>query len=274
MATRSGRTFLRRLMRRASVGLRCEKFCNHERRPALCLLTAGADHHAPQANLEMAIESLRTVSSPDAVQRSSLDHFGHELVRRTEGVDLPAVKGNCAIRTATRGPCRVHSGRAPTRSVVMHRSSDCCCGTSSHGRPWPAVAIPLTVVHSCARHGARCCSASHTTHFVAAALTTWLRPCQDDWTSHSPPGRSCVMRRSCHSSGTTATRRGADPRNGHPSSLSATRHHAHEVESRKSMSTSCWMMHRWDRHRLGSSRALDVRDRFHSGVHRSPCRNS
>jgi len=41
----------------------------------------------------MAIESLRTVSSPDAVQRSSLDHFGHELVRRAEGVDLPPVKG-------------------------------------------------------------------------------------------------------------------------------------------------------------------------------------
>lgn len=59
----------------------------------LVLVTAGADHHAPQANLEMAIESLCTVSSPDAVQRSSLDRFGHELVRRAEGVDLPAVKG-------------------------------------------------------------------------------------------------------------------------------------------------------------------------------------
>ena len=59
----------------------------------LVLLTAGADHHAPQANLDLAFESLRTVSSPHVVQRSSLEHFGHELMKRAEGVDLPVVRG-------------------------------------------------------------------------------------------------------------------------------------------------------------------------------------
>src|SRR5688572_31463665 len=59
----------------------------------LVLLTAGADHHAPQANLDLALESLRAVSSPHVVQRSSLEQFGHELVKRAEDADLPVVRG-------------------------------------------------------------------------------------------------------------------------------------------------------------------------------------
>jgi hypothetical protein len=59
----------------------------------LVLLTVGADHHAPAANLVAAIEALRTTARPDAIERSSLAQFGQELSQRTVSAALPFVRG-------------------------------------------------------------------------------------------------------------------------------------------------------------------------------------
>ena len=59
----------------------------------LVLLTVGADHHAPQANLDLAIESLRGVALPDAIERSSLGRFAVDLVERAPRDSLPVVHG-------------------------------------------------------------------------------------------------------------------------------------------------------------------------------------
>jgi alpha-mannosidase len=59
----------------------------------LVLLTVGADHHAPQANLEAAIAVLKTAASSDIIERSSLARFGHDLVERAAQSILPVVKG-------------------------------------------------------------------------------------------------------------------------------------------------------------------------------------
>ena len=66
-----------------------------ERRAAtgLVLLTVGADHHAPPANLDAAIEALKQVAAPDVVQRSSVAEFGRELVDRAMRYSLPVVHG-------------------------------------------------------------------------------------------------------------------------------------------------------------------------------------
>lgn len=59
----------------------------------LVLLTAGADHHAPQANLEAAVAALKSVAAPDLIERSSLAQFGRDLLERTAQASLPTVKG-------------------------------------------------------------------------------------------------------------------------------------------------------------------------------------
>jgi alpha-mannosidase len=59
----------------------------------LVLLTVGADHHAPQANLEAAIAALKTAAAADTIERSSLARFGRDLVERSAQSVLPAVKG-------------------------------------------------------------------------------------------------------------------------------------------------------------------------------------
>jgi alpha-mannosidase len=59
----------------------------------LVLLTAGADHHAPQLNLADAISALTTAAAPDVVQRSSLGDFSRVLVERVTGTALPTVRG-------------------------------------------------------------------------------------------------------------------------------------------------------------------------------------
>src|SRR5688572_1687007 len=59
----------------------------------LTLLTVGADHHAPQANLAEAIAALARAAAPDRVARSSLADFGRELVRYAGETALPTVTG-------------------------------------------------------------------------------------------------------------------------------------------------------------------------------------
>src|SRR4030095_6771563 len=59
----------------------------------LVLLPVGADHHAPQANLDLAIAALEQVAGQDAIERSTLAQFGRSLVDRASNIVLPAVKG-------------------------------------------------------------------------------------------------------------------------------------------------------------------------------------
>jgi hypothetical protein len=59
----------------------------------LVLLTVGADHHAPQKNLDVVIAALKDVVAPDTVVRSSIDAFGRELGERASTIDLPAIQG-------------------------------------------------------------------------------------------------------------------------------------------------------------------------------------
>ena len=59
----------------------------------LVLLPVGADHHAPQANLDAALDALRSAAAPDMVERSSLSQFGRALLDRARQLALPAVKG-------------------------------------------------------------------------------------------------------------------------------------------------------------------------------------
>lgn len=59
----------------------------------LVLLTVGADHHAPQADLDEALESLRVAASPSTVQRTSLSAFEQALRSRAAGQVLPVVRG-------------------------------------------------------------------------------------------------------------------------------------------------------------------------------------
>jgi alpha-mannosidase len=59
----------------------------------LVLLPAGADHHAPQANLDVAIGALKDVAQPDTIERSTLAQFGRALLERAQHAALPAVKG-------------------------------------------------------------------------------------------------------------------------------------------------------------------------------------
>ncbi|HEX6315286.1 MAG TPA: hypothetical protein VFZ73_10530 [Gemmatimonadaceae bacterium] len=59
----------------------------------LTLVTVGADHHAPPANLEEAIAALRSAATPDRVERVSLGEFGEALTARAHERDLPGVRG-------------------------------------------------------------------------------------------------------------------------------------------------------------------------------------
>ena len=59
----------------------------------LVLLTAGADHHVPQANLEQAVLAVTSVAAPDTIERSSLARFGRDLVERAAQSVLPTVSG-------------------------------------------------------------------------------------------------------------------------------------------------------------------------------------
>ncbi|MGH7554267.1 MAG: hypothetical protein ACREMQ_14770, partial [Longimicrobiales bacterium] len=59
----------------------------------LSLVTVGADHHAPQANLDSAIVALREAATPSVITRSSLAEFGRALVERGRTVSLPSVHG-------------------------------------------------------------------------------------------------------------------------------------------------------------------------------------
>jgi hypothetical protein len=59
----------------------------------LVLRPVGADHHAPQANLDVAIGALKEVAQPDTIERSTLAQFGRALVERAHQAALPAVKG-------------------------------------------------------------------------------------------------------------------------------------------------------------------------------------
>jgi mannosylglycerate hydrolase len=59
----------------------------------LTLLTIGADHHAPQANLAESIEALAAAAAPHRVARSSLADFGSELLRHAAAETLPVVSG-------------------------------------------------------------------------------------------------------------------------------------------------------------------------------------
>ena len=57
------------------------------------LLTVGADHHAPAANLLEAITALTTAASPNRVERVSLGQFGRELFERASRESLADVAG-------------------------------------------------------------------------------------------------------------------------------------------------------------------------------------
>ena len=59
----------------------------------LVLLPVGADHHAPQANLEASIAALAQAAAPHVIARSPLAQFGSELVERAARVALPEVSG-------------------------------------------------------------------------------------------------------------------------------------------------------------------------------------
>lgn len=59
----------------------------------LTLLTVGADHHAPQANLDTALAALADAAAPDSIRRSSLSGFVHDLVDRARTHPLPTVSG-------------------------------------------------------------------------------------------------------------------------------------------------------------------------------------
>ncbi len=59
----------------------------------LVLLPVGADHHAPQVNLDAAIEALKSVAAPDVIERSSLAQFAAELVERARHAPLATVHG-------------------------------------------------------------------------------------------------------------------------------------------------------------------------------------
>ncbi len=59
----------------------------------LALLPAGADHHAPQANLAEAIGELARAAAPHRLARSSLGTFGSLVAARAEGTILPTVAG-------------------------------------------------------------------------------------------------------------------------------------------------------------------------------------
>jgi len=66
---------------------------NERATTGLVLLPVGADHHAPQANLDLAIAALEQVAEHDAIERSTLAQFGRSLIERASNFVLPAVKG-------------------------------------------------------------------------------------------------------------------------------------------------------------------------------------
>ena len=59
----------------------------------LVLLTVGADHHAPQANLDTAINVLSQVAAPDVIKRTTLAQFSAELVDRARRAPRSTVRG-------------------------------------------------------------------------------------------------------------------------------------------------------------------------------------
>jgi alpha-mannosidase len=57
------------------------------------LVSNGADHHARQLRLSDALSLLERAGSAEHVHRSSLREFADELVTRSRGADLPAIRG-------------------------------------------------------------------------------------------------------------------------------------------------------------------------------------
>ena len=59
----------------------------------LALLTVGADHHAAPANLDAAIDALKSAAGEDSIQRSSIAGFARELAERVSSAAAPTVRG-------------------------------------------------------------------------------------------------------------------------------------------------------------------------------------
>ena len=60
---------------------------------SVALVTNGADHHARQRDLPLALAALARAAAPDSVRASSLKVFAGELVREASTADLPVVVG-------------------------------------------------------------------------------------------------------------------------------------------------------------------------------------
>ena len=103
----------------------------------LALLPAGADHHAPQANLADAIAALTAAASPHQVVRSSLGEFGQELIRRAGTVALPVVSGE--LRDSY-GYTWTLQGTLSSRSALKRRYAQVESLLLRDTEPWAALA--------------------------------------------------------------------------------------------------------------------------------------
>jgi mannosylglycerate hydrolase len=103
----------------------------------LALLTAGADHHAPQTNLGEAISALSSSAAPHRVARSSLAGFAAELVRRAALTTLPVVTGE--LRDSY-GYTWTLQGTFSSRAALKRRYARTEAVLCKDVEPWTALA--------------------------------------------------------------------------------------------------------------------------------------
>lgn len=103
----------------------------------LALLPVGADHHAPPANLDVAVQALQAVAAPHVVERTSLAHFGRELTDRASRVPLPLVRGE--LRDSY-GYAWTLQGTFGTRAALKRRYAAVESLLLRDVEPWAALA--------------------------------------------------------------------------------------------------------------------------------------
>ncbi len=104
---------------------------------SILLLTNGADHHAPQHDLDEALDVLRDAAKPDRIQRNSLSRFASEIVRAAASAALPEIAGE--LRDSY-GYSWSLQGTFGTRAALKRRNAIVERALVRDAEPWSALA--------------------------------------------------------------------------------------------------------------------------------------
>jgi alpha-mannosidase len=110
-------------------------------RLGMLLLLNGADHHAPQPELDRALAALSRAAEPDSVMRSSLGETAREIVRRAAGKAIPPIAGE--LRSSY-GYAWTLQGTFAARAALKRHNAHAERLLLRDAEPWAALAARRT----------------------------------------------------------------------------------------------------------------------------------